>query len=164
MEIPSRSFHGSFRGTRFTSIGFRELPSVVIYFHNLHSVSGSFHCFHGSFHCFHRIFYLRLPLLPLELVFASIEASRSLHRFRGSFHLQRNPLPCAMGASVEAAETSMEAVESFHFLSEWKPPRILPVEASSSTCAEASKELRSLPRASIWFHLLPLTSDSSHEL
>ena len=35
VEVPSGSFHGSFRGTRFTSIGFCELPSVITYLHNL---------------------------------------------------------------------------------------------------------------------------------
>ena len=48
--------------------------------------------------------------------FASMEASRSLHRFRGSFHLQRSSLPCALEASVEAMDASMEPVENFHFL------------------------------------------------
>ena len=38
------------------------------------------------------------------------------------------------------------------------------VEASGSTSSYASKELRLLPRASMWFHLHPRTSTSSHEL
>ena len=55
--------------------------------------------------------------------FVPMQASRSLHRFRGSFHLQRNALPGTMEASVEAMEVSveameasMEAVEILHFL------------------------------------------------
>ena len=145
VEVPSGSFHGSFRGTGFNPIGFRELPSITIYFHNLQAVSGSFHCFHGSVHCFHCFhcfrgsfmeaasaevngrfhgsfrgsFYL-VSTTAIGACFASIEASRSLHRFRGSIRLQRNSLPCAMEASVEAMEASMEAVKSFHFLWDWK--------------------------------------------
>ena len=53
-------------------------------------------------------------------------------------------------------EASIEVVESLHLLWDWKLPRMLPVEssmeASSGTSAEASKELRSLPRISTWFH------------
>ena len=116
VELHSGSFHGSFRGTGFTSIGFSELPSVIIYFRNLQAVSGSFHCSHGSFHCYHFFrgsFYgsrfrgskWALPWkLPRQLLFgasttsigacfAPVEASRSFHRFRRSFHFQRNHFP-----------------------------------------------------------------------
>ena len=82
-------------------------------------VSGSFHCFHESFHCFHcfrgsvhgsrfrgskwalpwklsrklpRQLLLEASTTSIGACFASIEASRSLHRFRRSFHLQRNSL------------------------------------------------------------------------
>ena len=53
VEVPSGSFHGSFRGTGFACIGFRELPSVIPYFDNLQAVSRSFHGSHGSCDCFH---------------------------------------------------------------------------------------------------------------
>ena len=53
VEMPSGSLHGSFRGTGFTYIGFRGLPSMIIYLYNLQTVCGSFYCFHGSFHCSH---------------------------------------------------------------------------------------------------------------
>ena len=39
-----------------------------------------------------------------------------------------------------------------------------PVEASFSTSAEDSNELRSFPRASTWYYKIPLTSTPSHEL
>ena len=113
-----------------------------------HGSAGSFHGSCGSFH--------------------GSDGSFHGSRLRGSFHLQGNSLPCAMEASVEAVEATTEAVESFHFLWDWELLRTLPVEASvkrsSSTYAEASKELRSLPRASMWLHLHQLTSTSSHKL
>ena len=59
VDIPSGSFHGIFRGAGFTSIGFRELPSMLIYFHNIQALSGSFYCFRGI--------YQLLPLLPWNL-------------------------------------------------------------------------------------------------
>jgi len=74
-------------------------------------------------------------------------------------------------------EATMKAVESFHFLWDWELTRMppveasvemfpveAPVEASFSTSAEDSNELRSFPRASTWYYKIPLTSTPSHEL
>ena len=105
-----------------------------------------------------RYLYLKLPLLPLEL--ASLPWK----------------LPGAYIASVKASTCSV-----IHFPVRWKLPwkqrkasifygfgsfRVCgtSVEAPSTTSAEAFKELRPLPRASMWFHLHPRTSTSSHEL
>ena len=89
--------------------------------------------------------------------FASIEASRSLHRFRESFHLQRNSLPCAMAASVEEMELPWK---------KWKASISMGLEAfvdvsyrTISTSAEASKgcvHFHGLPYGSTYFHLRPL--------
>ena len=53
VDMPSGNFHGSFRGTGFTSIIFGELPPVIVYFHKVRAVSGGSHCIHESFRCFH---------------------------------------------------------------------------------------------------------------
>ena len=96
-------------------------------------------------------------------------ASKSLRRFRESFtwveihfpvpwKLTRKPWKFLHGSSGKRS----------HIVWDWKLPLILPVEvtveASSTTSAEAFNELRSLPRASMWFQVPPLTPTLSHEL
>ena len=84
---------------------------------------------HGSVHGASQAAFFKACTTSIGACFASIKASWSLHRFRGSFYPQRHPFPYAIEASVEAIEASMEAEESFHSLRDRKLPRMLTVEA-----------------------------------
>ena len=181
-KLPRKRISVGFRGLQSIIIYFYNLPAVYRSFHYFHGSFHCFHClrgrFHGSFHCFHFFcgkfhgsrfrgsngcFYgsfedSTVPLFEASTTsigacLASMEASRSLHRFRESFHLQRNSLPCAM-------EASMEAAESFHFLWVWKLPRLWNFSGSSQYHFRGS--FQGAASTSTGFHVVPLTSTCVH--
>ena len=95
--------------------------------------------FHGSFHgVFHGSEYLRFPLLPLEL--ASLP---------WDFNMNRQHLPCATEAFVEAMEASVGAMESLHFLLNCKLPRTQTQESSVETSNTTSGRGRNKDRLSL---------------